>query len=444
MSDRELADLTDDESIVRTSMMRFAVLSLAALITLGAAIQFSSGHVARTEAVRDARMRSQGVATGLVSPLVDAQLRRGDSAAIARLTQAMKTRIHDGTFGHALVWDQEGRVLWSDVTPAIGRRFDLSPELESAFGSAGVFSALPQDSDRHPDRIPGEGEMVEVYVAARGADGVPYLFETLIPPDRIAAERAQILREFLPLGLGGLLAFQLATLPLAYSLARRVDRARSRRSAVLQRSLLSWHQERRRLAHELHDGVVQDLSAASYALPSVAGMLPPGPSSDAARSTADHIGVILRQDLKAMRSLVSELLPTDLEGVGLRSNLESLVARRKDKRSVVHLEVAPDLEIGAEVGGVVYRVVREGLINVDRHAHADNVWVRVRRIGALVDIELSDDGRGLGPMDQDLNEHFGLRLLEALTGDVGGTLTLSDRPEGGAVMQVQLPAELRG
>jgi signal transduction histidine kinase len=437
-------ELTDDESsIVRTSMIRFALLSLAALVVLGTGIQLASGHVARSEAVRDSRMRSQGVTTGLVAPLVGGALRSGDQTARANLARAMETRIRDGSFAHVIVWDADGTVMWSDETALIGNRYHLTRGLKSALGSRRVLSSMPGDDDRDGVQITGETKLVSVYVTARGVDGSPFLFEGLVSPDRIATERAQILREFLPLGLGGLLIFQLAMLPLAYSLARRVDRARRRRSEVLQRSLLSWHQERRRLAQELHDGVVQDLSAASYALPSVVKMLPPDPSADTARATGQRIGTLLRQDLQAMRSLVSDLLPADLEGVGLTPALEALAERQGGKGALVHLEVAPDLHVGPEVAGLVYRVVREGLRNVERHAHASNVWVRVDRSEDLVDIVLTDDGRGLGnQVDQNVNEHFGLRLLHGLAGDVGGSLALSDRPEGGAVMEVRLPAVL--
>ncbi|MEP6817654.1 MAG: histidine kinase [Marmoricola sp.] len=435
--------LVDDEkSIVRTSLARFVLLSLLALVVLGTGLELVSRQVARGEAIRDARTRSAGVANGIAAPLVNAAVRRGDPAAVARLAKAQSDRMRDGSFTHILMYDRAGRVLWSDATSLIGRRFRLSPQLRASFGTSGIVSALPGDEDRHAERIAGGSKLLEVYVATRDADGEPFLFEAYIPPDRIDVDRRAILQQILPVGLGGLLLFQLAVLPLAFSLARRVDHARRQQSDLLRRSLLSWHEERRRLAHELHDGVIQDLSAASYALPSLVKMLPADPSADAARSTGERIGTLLQQDLQAMRSLIFDLLPADLDGLGLATALEALARRHREGGLAVHLEVATDLGVDSEVAGLVFRVVREGLRNVDRHARASSAWVRVVRRDDHVEIELSDDGHGLRVAMQDDQRHFGVRLLEGLVADVGGTLSLRDRPEGGAVLEVRVPAAL--
>lgn len=442
-AERSLPRARDERSILRTSLIRFGLLSLLALVVLGTGIQLVSRHVAGDEALRDARNRSEGFTHGVAAPLVNAAVRRGDREATSLLASAMENRIREGAFKHVLIFDRQGRVIWSDVDSVVGSRHDLTNELDAAFETGDVLSSLPgEDEDRHTERVSGEALMVEVYVGARDANDAPFLFEALIPPDRIAADRTAILKELLPVGLGGLLLFQLAILPMAYSLALRVDRAQRHRSDLLRRSLLSWHEERRHLAQELHDGVVQDLSAASYALPSVVKQLPADRSADAARATVERIGDLLQQDLRAMRSLVFDLLPADLGGMGLLTALQALAKRHSDAGLAVHLDVASDLDVGPETAGLVYRVLREGLRNVERHARAENAWVRIGRHDEVLEVVLSDDGRGLGPAKPDQEGHFGLRLLNGLVADVGGTLDLHDGVEGGAVMRVTAPAVL--
>jgi signal transduction histidine kinase len=441
-SDRSRLPVNDERSIVRTSMTRFALLSLLAFLVLGTGIELASRHVARHEALRDAGSRSRGLATGVAAPLVNTAVRRGDRAALSRLGLVMDNRIREGALAHVVIYSRDGRVLWSDDAALVGNRYPFAPELETAIRAGHVVTGLPGAEGRHAERIGGEDSLLEVYVPARDADGEPFVFEAYIPPDRIITDRNAILRELLPLGLGGLLVFQLTILPLAYSLARRVDRARRQRSELLHRSLVSWHEERRRLAQELHDGVVQDLSAASYALPSVIRLLPEDTAVDPARSTGERIGELLRQNLRAMRSLIFDLMPTDLNGVRLPTALEALAGRHRDAGLAVHLEVQPELEIDSEVAGLVYRVLREGLRNIERHAQASNAWVQVGVRNQMVEIVLADDGRGLRDSVPDREGHFGLRLLEGLARDTGGSLVLQNRAGGGAVLKVRVPTTL--
>ena len=253
----------------------------------------------------------------------------------------------------------------------------------------------PDDEDRHPDGIGGESTLLEVHVPLPAAQGGPVVFEAYIDSDRIADERNAISRKTLPIALGGLLLFQLAILPLAWSLARRIDRARRDQADLVTRSLRAWHEERRRMAQDLHDGVVQDLSAVSYSLPTVTSALPNTPAGSAARSTVDRMIRLLQQDLHALRTMVLDLMPTDLVEIGLEAALVSLAERYTDDSLDISVEVEEGLDLDEDVMGVVYRVVREGLRNVQKHARAGHARVTVSQDADTVAIVLTDDGRGL-------------------------------------------------
>jgi signal transduction histidine kinase len=254
-------------------------------------------------------------------------------------------------------------------------------------------------------------------------------------------EAGLILRELLPVTLGALLLLQLANVPLALSLARRVDRSTDHRSKILSRSLISWHDERRRLAQDLHDGVIQDLSAMSYALPAVLAQLPDAPEADPARSIGERMTEALTQDLRALRSVLIDLVPADLDGKGLQQALGALGQRSADRGLQVEVTVEPDLGIGSAVAGLVYRVVREGLRNAEKHAEARTASVHVGRKGEHVEILIDDDGKGI-KVREAAEGHVGLRLLEELVADVGGNLTLSSVPGRGAQLRGLIPAVL--
>ena len=282
--------------------------------------------------------------------------------------------------------------------------------------------------------------LLEVNVPLPAAQGGPVMFEAYIDSARIADERDAISKETLPIALGGLLLFQLAVLPLAWSLARRIDRARRDQADLVTRSLRAFHEERRRLAQDLHDGVVQDLSAVSYSLPTVTSALPDTPEGSAARSTVDRMIGLLQQDLHALRTMVLDLMPTDLLEIGLAAALVSLAERYTDDNLDISVEVEEGLDLDEDVMGVVYRVVREGLRNVQKHARAGHARVTVSQDADTVAIVLTDDGRGLEPPRGD--EGFGLRLLKALVDDLDGTFDLFSGPAGGTEMRVHIPARL--
>jgi signal transduction histidine kinase len=436
---RRTLDLTRG-SVVRVSLARFVLLSALALLVLGVGIRIAGRHVAEDQALSDATKRAAGVGRGIISALVDSGLRNGDPRSMGRVEQALKFRLHDGTFKHVLIFDAQGRVLWSDVDVMVGHRVPIDPELRRALRTGRVVPRLPGDPDRHHETIGDEDGLLEVHVPLQATDGGVVVFEAYIDSTAIAADRDRISRRTLPTALGGLLLFQLAVLPLAWTLARRIDRASRQQSELVTRSLRAWHEERRHLAQDLHDGVVQDLSAVSYSMPMVTSALPATPEGAAARSIADRMTGLLQRDLHALRTMVLDLMPTDMHKVGLDATLRTLSERYADDGLEITVQVEQGLDLPADVKGVVYRVVREGLRNVQKHARADHAHVSVTRDAESVVIVLTDDGRGFEP--QDGEEGFGLRLLKALVDDLGGTFDLTSSPAGGTEMRVRIPDRL--
>jgi signal transduction histidine kinase len=434
--------------VVRVALARFLLLSFGTLIAVGAGTSVVSENIAAEGAEHDARTRASGMTGDLAVPRVTAALRRHDPKAIRdlgeELSRAMAGDLTGEPVAHIVVWDANGTVLWAD-TGEIGKRFDFPAGVGTlAEQGKGTTVFKPGERDEtapHPGKNPSDGNLVEVYVGAVGADDKPFVFEAHTPMESVDERSAAIFMKLLPLSLGGLLLLQLANVPLALSLARRVDRSTDHRSMILSRSLRSWHDERRRLAQDLHDGVIQDLSAMSYALPAVLAQLPDEPEADPARSIGERMTEALTQDLRALRSLLIDLVPADLDGNGLEVALETMAQRSADRGLQVDVTVEPDLGVGSAVAGLVYRVAREGLRNAEKHAEARTATVHVGRQGDQVEILVRDDGRGVRTREAS-NGHVGLRLLEELVADVGGTLALSNGTDRGAQLRGLIPAVL--
>ena len=435
----------DQPSILRRSAARYFLVCLVMLAIIGIGTTMVSRMLAVDSTLDDARARARSMTHLVVAPLVNLELRSGDQAARARLGRVLEDRLDDGSVIHVWIYDPQGQVLWSDDASYISQRVELAPDVQQLFGTSLDLTAEPGKLEPHPWSEPADADLIQSYVGARDADGQPFVLEADLSPADIDEQSARFTRALLPVALGAMLLFVLATFPLSLSLAKRVDRAASQRSALLSRSLAAWHEERRRMAQVLHDGVIQDLSAASYALPMVIDRLPAADTADlAARDAADRIGGLLEEDLRELRSIVHDLFPDELSGTGgLAAALETLRSRTAGRNGLnVLLAVDPDIDVPTSSAGLAYRVVREGLNNIARHAHAGAARVVVSQADDAVVVTVADDGVGLSAGDGGGEGHMGLRLLEAQLADVGGRLDLRDGPDRGAVLTAWVPAEL--
>src|SRR5262249_59436480 len=114
------------------------------------------------------------------------------------------------------------------------------------------------------------GRLLEVYLPIHTPSGLPLRYETYYRSSFISARGNRIFRHFVPAMLAALVLLALVQLPLAWWLARRVQRGQDERERLLRRAIEASDVERRRIARDLHDGVVQDLAAVSYSLAAAA------------------------------------------------------------------------------------------------------------------------------------------------------------------------------
>ena len=423
-------------------MLLVVVVSLGLVALLGGLVLVSravSKDYVLDQASRDARR----MANGLAAPLVNDQVRGGDPAALRRLGTAMMVRVRDGSVRHIHITDRDGRILWADQPSQIGRRFDLPSETIALFDTlTEVAEVSSLDREEHRGIDTGE-TLLEVYAGALDSQGEPFLFEIYASPASVTEHRNAVLMALLPVVVGLLAVLLLTGLPALWIVTRRMRRTRRENARIVENALSAWHAERRRIAQDLHDGVVQNLSAVSYALPGVLDMIPDEPTYAHAKTVGRQLNRMLQNDLSALRTLITDQLP-DLEGDGLRAALSALADRATASGLDVCVAMDHDLRLDATVAGVVYRIVREGLRNVERHAQARSAEVVVAAVDGdhdLVQVRVSDDGQGLGEEEAGVG-HVGLRLLAGLMLDLGGTLELRDGRAGGTVLEARVPKAL--
>ena len=215
----------------------------------------------------------------------------------------------------------------------------------------------------------------------------------------------------------------------------RADLARSH-----ERLLLAREEERRRLRHDLHDGLGPSLAAIGLRAEASAELLASDP--DTARRLLDELGADVQTTLADIRRLVDGLRPPALDELGLLGAIGQQVARLEGSTSggpgptitvVGTPEPLPDLPAAIEVAA--YRIAIEAVTNAVRHAAARTCQVRLTAADQLR-IEVVDDGRGV-PAGQ--APGTGLESMEARATELGGSLRIERARGGGTRLIANLP-----
>lgn len=399
-------------------------------------------EIARHESLREARQRTKAMADLVVAPLVGRHLREHRPEASRQIDTVMANRLRDGSLAHVKVWSADGQVIWSDEKELMGRRFELPAEVREIFGTGRVVAEVSELGRAENARERGEGSLIEVYVAGHDADGRALVTEAYLPTDRLHRDQRAITYALLGLSVGALVIFQLAMIPLAMSLARRVERGRQDAIKLTRHALLASDLERRRIAQDLHDGVIPDLACIGYMVPGLRGRLSSGGADADALDNLTSIGDIVTRDVAALRTLLTDIYPPDLEGEGLLAAIEDLA--EESAVGGVHVEVSAPTGMGLpiETAQLAYRVVREGLRNVVKHARATQATARLYRDGDEVVATVTDNGVGVRREERGRDGHLGLRLLEDTMADLGGRLELSSDGFDGTRLEATFPVEL--
>jgi signal transduction histidine kinase len=423
-----------DVPSIQRPLLWFAVTGLVPLVLLGFVGVELLRRTGTDEAIGDAKRVTRLAGEGIVEPAVTDALLRGDPAAIDRLDRTVRERVLGPPVVRVKVWTKDGRIIYSDERRLIGATYKLGEDDAEALEHGGVdaeVSDLAADENRFERPY---GKLLEVYLPIRAPNGEPLLFESYLRFSSVAASGQRLWREFAPALVGALALLWLIQLPLAWRLACRLRANHRERETLLQRALDASDRERRRIANDLHDGVVQSLAGVSYSLAADADEAPAAVGQKlrgAARET--------RQAIRELRSLLVEIYPPDLHVVGLAGALNDLVAPLEHRSVEARIDVPAGLTLPAETEALFYRVTQEALRNVVGHAGAGHVSVAVRQGDRRATLVVEDDGRGFDPGMKARDGHFGLRMIEDAARDAGGIVEIDSAPGRGTRMRLEVP-----
>ena len=417
----------------KNPVVQFLAAGLLVLVVVVIGTVQLSSRAADEEALNDAQATTELLARSVAQPAIPRGLAAGNSGAVDRFDRTVLRRLLVGEVRRIKIWTAQGGIVYSDETRLIGDRFPLGPEELDVLRNGGTDAEISDLSEPENRFEPAGQSLVEVYTRVRSPEGEPLLFEAYYSATDIARRREQVYDSFQPIALGGLLVLVAVTTPLLWALTRRLDRTGRDRARLLERAADASESERRRIARDLHDGVVQDLAGTAFALSATARDA--GTDTDTARRL-EPMASSLRGSLRSLRSLLVEIYPPDLRADGLEAALEDLVAPAAAAGVTARVEVYDVAQASPDAVRLVWRVAQEAVRNALRHSGASHVTVQVRQVGDRLTLDVTDDGAGFDPRKP--ASGLGLRSQRDLIAEAGGTLDVRSAPGGGTTVHLEV------
>lgn len=224
--------------------------------------------------------------------------------------------------------------------------------------------------------------------------------------------------------------------------AKQAEEERRRLLARLYEVLEGQHQ---RLAADLHDSHVQSQAAIGFRLDQARLRLGQD-GLDATRVLLDQLRDDVVAEVAALRRTIGALRPLVLDQRGLAAAVGELAVATRARAGLAACTVTDGLggeRLDPGVETVVFRVAQQALANVEQHAAARHVHLRLERSGPWVMLGVDDDGCGFEPSHVEVlpgHQGFGLTCMRERVQAIGGRLAVDSRPGGGTRVEVRVPA----
>lgn len=219
--------------------------------------------------------------------------------------------------------------------------------------------------------------------------------------------------------------------------ARTLRESRERSQAVLRRYAQVQEEERRNIAGELHDR----MSGHLFCLRQGIEQCMEDTRDPALRARLDELSATVAATTYDVRSIMNELRPTVLDELGFHEAASEYLARQSELspyRLVRRIDPALR-DWRSKQDAMLFRLLQEALLNIQKHAQATTVEVVLEAQGAEVVLSISDDGQGFEPEQVPIG-HYGLLTMRERADAAGGALTVhAGRGRRGTRIEVRLP-----
>jgi len=225
---------------------------------------------------------------------------------------------------------------------------------------------------------------------------------------------------------------------------RQIRESQERAEKLLKKVISSQEDERKRIARELHDDPLQELSAALMRI-DICRLRP----AEVTEEKMDAVRSIIVNAYDGLLAIMQNLRPSLLDDLGLIAAVQSLLEihlRDKGIHYFINTAGLTDTRFRPEVEIILFRIMQEAVVNIARHSEAKNVFILFRSDRKSVYAEIEDDGIGfdvgsLFTHAPDVRDRRGLGILgmkeRALL--IGGEMEICSQPDQGTKIGIRIP-----
>ncbi|MGD1075194.1 MAG: HAMP domain-containing protein [Thermodesulfovibrionales bacterium] len=228
---------------------------------------------------------------------------------------------------------------------------------------------------------------------------------------------------------------------------RQIKESGKRIQNLLKKIISSQEEERKRIARELHDVTLQELSAILMRL-DICKLYP----EKISREKIEEVRDITLKALDGVHTITQNLRPSVLDDLGLESAIGWLLDTHLKERGITYffklfgatsgMRFSPEVEIS------LFRTIQEAIVNIARHAKAENVLVSMELANKTVSVLIEDDGEGFDLdrlLQNTLNykdgRGLGLLGMKERASFIGGTLRISSSQGSGTRIMLEVPLQ---
>ncbi len=228
---------------------------------------------------------------------------------------------------------------------------------------------------------------------------------------------------------------------------REIIESREKIEQLLKKSIDTQEDERRRIARELHDTILQDMSAILIKMDTIKLH-----QRVLDTEAIDDIMIIMMNTIDNVYAVIKDLRPSIIDDLGIEASINWLLDKHLEKKGINYYVVNKfpvKRRFSQEIETTLFRILQESIVNVSRHSNAMNVFVTLEGSESHIAISLEDDGDGFDI--QDLNSYnvedgrgLGILGMKERALLVDGGFDIQSKPGGGTKVSIRIPLKAQG
>jgi signal transduction histidine kinase len=223
---------------------------------------------------------------------------------------------------------------------------------------------------------------------------------------------------------------------------QQIRQSRNKVENLLKKLISSQEDERKRIARELHDDILQDISAFLIKL-DICKLYPEKVNEE----RIEEMRRIALKTIDGIHTVIQNLRPSVLDDLGLEASIKWLLDKHLGERGINHyltIHAETDKRFDPRVEITLFRIIQESIMNIARHSDAENVVVVLKTEGDSVVVEIEDDGEGFDVHSAlrhatDGGRGLGILGMKERASLLDGKLQVCSSPGKGTKVSLRIP-----